>query len=221
MLSKKRLIILVVLAVVSFGVSFAVSSLLGGSSQPAESQAETPLAPGEAPTMADNLAASGLGSLKAREQELTALVKEVRHRIDVYRQKEAALQEEKRRVQIARELLNKQAKELNELRTQIVAPLNSLRQAQADLKQSRIEVRREELANLQMIADSYEKMDATVGAEILTEMYANNQGDDAVKILYLMSERGRGKVIVEITDRKLAAKLFEQMKLITNSGQEG
>ena len=86
------------------------------------------------------------------------------------------------------------------------------------MRLSRIQIAKQETENLKKIAARYEKMDSTAAAEILTAMCENGQPADAVKILYIMSERSAGKVIGEIADRKLAAQLLEQMKRIEQEG---
>ena len=115
-------------------------------------------------------------------------------------------------------MLKEQARELEQLRIQLVAPLNELKKAQQRLRQSRIRITKQELANLKRIAQFNEKKDPATAAETLVVMCKNKQYDDAVKILYLMSERSAGKVLSEMTDRELEAQLYQRMKLIEPEG---
>ena len=90
------------------------------------------------------------------------------------------------------------------------------------LLKSRIEIARAEKANLISIAAAYDKMDATKASEILTNMSKmqdssdGNGFDDAVKILYCMTERTKAKLLAELTtsEPKLAAVFCQRLKQI-------
>lgn len=218
MLSKKRLVILIALAGVTFGASFAVSMLMSKSGGPATAQGEQVQQGGEENLLAAHLAAIRPGKIGPAERELEELIKEVRHKIALYAQKERQLAEREKRMQMTQDLLKKQAEELDYLRSQLVAPLSDLKEERKKLLLAQIRINREEAANLKKIAARYEKIDSATGAEILMAMCANDQHADAVKILYLMSERAAAKVLVEVTDRKLAAELLTRMKRIEQEG---
>jgi len=217
MLANKKLIILISLAVVGFAASFVASMFLGGAPRPAGAQQRAQTARQTGSLMAQ-LAAGGLGEMRPRDKELEELVKELRQKIDLCRQKEIELQEEEKRIGMARRQLRDQAQELEALRIQLVAPLARLKEAQVQMRRTRVLVTRQEQANLKKIAAKYEKMDSTAAAEIMTEMCANKQMDDPVKILFLMSDRSAGKVLAAMTDRKLAARMLAQMKRIEQEG---
>jgi flagellar motility protein MotE (MotC chaperone) len=73
------------------------------------------------------------------------------------------------------------------------------------------------------IALAYDKMDATSAGEILTNISEakNAAADDAVKILYYMSERTKAKVLASIaeTEPAISAYFCRQLKQIVESGQ--
>jgi flagellar motility protein MotE (MotC chaperone) len=45
-------------------------------------------------------------------------------------------------------------------------------------------------------------------------MCSNNQEEDAVKILRFMSERSAGKILTEMSDKEMAARLCSKLKVI-------
>jgi flagellar motility protein MotE (MotC chaperone) len=57
-------------------------------------------------------------------------------------------------------------------------------------------------------------MDPAAAARIVEGMCANQQDADAVKVLFYMKERAVGKLLAEITQTGLAARLCEQMKRV-------
>jgi len=61
-------------------------------------------------------------------------------------------------------------------------------------------------------------MEATKAGGILSGMCANDQTNDVVKILYYTNERSAGKILGEMTDQALAAKLTALMQKIAEEG---
>ena len=217
-MTGKKLVIIVIggLGLLSFAVSFVLSTFLGGSPQPASAG---PAGEGASGAQGRALAQmSGLGqpAVLPKAKQLDELIKEVRFRIQEYRRKQEALERREKRLRLAEELLKKQAKDLESLRMELVAPLTGLRETKAKLEQTRILIAKQEETNLKRTAAVYEKMDATSGGGIFVQMCADGQESDAVKILYCMSERAAAKLLAEIerTDQPLAAKLSAMMKRI-------
>ena len=214
-MSKKKLIILVGLIVVSFGISFALTSMLSGPApQPASAEQA-----GEEPAPQEGLLPGGIKigaveTMRPKEQQLQELVQEMRLKSREYRTKLRKLKDREKRLQIAQDLLTKEAQDLENLRLKLAARLPRLKEAKAELIQTRIRIDRAEADNLKRLAKTYEKMDPAAGSEILTKMVTHEQEDDAVKILYFMSERSAAKLLAEITDKDLAARLCEKMKKI-------
>jgi len=221
MTGKRRIIILAALAVVSFGLSFVVSSWMGGPSAPKsvltaqqdlsqyQQGAELATAEGTPPRRA---------SIALAEKELADLIKEVRLRIDSCKKKEKDLEKREKRIRQAGEMLKQQAQELEALRMQLVAPLGNIREAIAELENSRIRISEEEQANIKRIAAICEKMDPASGSEMLMGMCQNKQEDDAAKILRYMSERSAGKLLSEMSNKDLAARLCEKLKVLQEEG---
>ena len=57
-------------------------------------------------------------------------------------------------------------------------------------------------------------MGGFAGSRILEGMCTNKQEADAVKILFYMQERSVAKVLAEMTDKNMAARLCEQLKRV-------
>ena len=220
MAGKKYLIILGVLAAVSFGVSLGVSALLGGKDSHAEKNAAAkPVNKSDA--LLAGLSADGAGEARKalpEQEKIDQLTKDLRARIAEYERKEHKFIEREKRLAVAEENLVHRAKELETLRLQMVGPLARLKDAMAELDRARVQVNKQEKANLQKIASTFEKMDPTKGGGILSGMAANEQLDDVVKILFYMSERSSAKMLAEIQDKALAAKLTGMMQKIREEG---
>ncbi|HUS92479.1 MAG TPA: hypothetical protein VM695_11550 [Phycisphaerae bacterium] len=216
MSGKKYLIILGILAAMSFGVSLGVSLLLGGPGP----EGKAPAAP---PNPSDALLA-GLSADPAPREALLAqhkldeLIKDLRARMAEYERKEKALAERARQVATAEQTLRRRAQELETLRTELVGPLTRLKDAVAELRRSRVLIDKQEKAAIRTIASKYERMDPIQGGEILVTMCGNQQTDDVVKILYYMSERVSAKFLAEMPDKALAARLTALMKTIQEQG---
>jgi flagellar motility protein MotE (MotC chaperone) len=212
---KLAIIVMAALGVVSFVVSFLLSGWLGDSPQSAQAGTEDAAAQQQELDLPELAAAA---PAPPQVKELDELIREMRLRMAEYSKKDKQLQQREKRLQLAQELLKKQATELESLRMELSTPLTRLKEAQAELQQSRVSIAKQEEANLKKTAAIYEKMDPASGSEYLTEMCANKQEQDVVKILYLMSERSAAKVLAEMTDTSLAARLTEMMKRIQQEG---
>jgi flagellar motility protein MotE (MotC chaperone) len=219
-MSKKMRIILVAgLLVLSFALSCGVSLLLAPSPAPRLAAPTTAPAarPGEDLLAAVPMVAKPEG-LQPRQRQLEELIRDVRARRAECIEMRQRLEQEAKRMEVARALLKKEGEDLEKLRFRLVGPLTELREAKADLEKSRILIAKEERANLKRTAAIYEKMDPASGSEILEEMCANQQETDAAKILRYMSERSAAKVLAGIKDKALAAKLSDMLKRMREQG---
>jgi hypothetical protein len=57
-----------------------------------------------------------------------------------------------------------------------------------------------------------------MGAQTLTTMMQNGQADDAARIVFFMQERRAAKLVGEIADKSMAARLLERVKRIRTQG---
>jgi flagellar motility protein MotE (MotC chaperone) len=200
-------IVLVVLAGLSFGSSYFISTRMIKRADASQMATTKPQAPPPAPVEA-------IVADSQKEQQLDSLVKELHQKIEDCRRHQEELDQRETRVQLAQESLQKRSEELEALQLKLVAPLTALKDAQADFKRQQVLVATQEKVNLKRTAAIYEKMEPAKCAKILTDMCVGSQEEDAAKILHFMSERAAAKLMGEITDKGLAASLTEKLKNI-------
>ena len=84
-------------------------------------------------------------------------------------------------------------------------------------------IEKTEKDNLMLIAATYDKMDSSSAAKILTNMCANqtqsggiSSFEDAVKIMRYMADRSKAKVLAElaVSEPKLAAGISQKLKQV-------
>ena len=161
------------------------------------------------------------------EKQLKNLVFEVREKVQEYNDKLQDLGVQEQRLQRAQNMLKEDIKNLNNLRIELTSIVTSLKDERDKLLKSRLEVAQTEKDNLVLIAATYDKMDASSAGKIMISMCTSqtqpnkvdSQGsgfDEAVKILYYMTERTKAKLLAEITaaEPKLAAFLTQRLKKV-------
>jgi flagellar motility protein MotE (MotC chaperone) len=138
------------------------------------------------------------------ETQLKSLIFEVRENITLYKEKLGGLLVREQRLQIAQATLRKDIEELSNLRVELASAVATLRDERDKLEASLIQVEKTEAANLQQISATYDKMDPTSAGKILLNMSQSRNGnstsDDAVKILYYMTERVKAEVLASIAE---------------------
>lgn len=161
------------------------------------------------------------------EKQLKNLVFEVREKMQEYNDKLQDLEVWEQRLQRAQDTLKDDIKNLNDLRVELTLIVTSLKNERDKLLKSRLEVAQTEKDNLVLISATYDKMDASSAGKILISMCTSqtqpekvdSQGsgfDEAVKILYYMTERTKAKLLAEITaaEPKLAAFMTRRLKKV-------
>jgi flagellar motility protein MotE (MotC chaperone) len=161
------------------------------------------------------------------EKQLKNLVFEVREKVQEYNDKLQNLEVWEQRLQRAQDTLKKDIKNLNNLRIELTSIVTSLKDERDKLLKSKLEVAQAEKDNLVLIAAFYDKMDASSASKILVSMCASQTQldkvdsqdsgfDEAVKILYYMTERAKAKLLAEVTNTepKLAAFLTRRLKKV-------
>lgn len=150
--------------------------------------------------------------------QLDDLVRQLQEKKLQYEKDLSAVGEEKRRLKIANDALKAQSAELENLRVQLASQVMKANEALAQLEKTQLAIAQNEQANLKRAAMIYEKMDATAGGKMIEGMCSNNQEDDAAKILHFMSERSAAKLLAEITDKNVAARLSLRLKNVAEKG---
>jgi len=216
-MSKKRLILILVLLLGSFAVSFGLSAWLGGARPaPEDAAGKAAAAPAGAPGGAPGIDGRPL-PLRPDEKLTEGLIKELRSKLEQLKLRQRKLEEREQRVRITEVKLKNIAQELESLRVKLVAPLDRLKQAKKDLDDSRIQVQQEEAANLRLAAGIYDKMSPEDSGPIFESMVQNRQLDDAVKILRFMAERTAAKVLGQLSE-DTARQLMDGLKRLQQKG---
>jgi len=212
-----KIILVLGLAGVAFGVSFGLAWWTGrGAALKAAAGAEARKA--AAKETSPSLPPGPDTVPSVDEKHLYDLIKEVRDKTEDCRKREFALTQQEQRLQMTKELLAKQTQELEALRLQVNTAVTHLKEVQGELDKNRIAIAADETKNLKRTAAVYDRMDPAAGGQILQSMCTGNQSSDAVKILYYMSERSVAKLLSEMSDKKLAGSLIEQLKRIKEQG---
>ncbi|MDH4241502.1 MAG: hypothetical protein OEW48_18235 [Phycisphaerae bacterium] len=162
------------------------------------------------------------------EKRLKNLIFEVREKIKEYDNKLQVLELQGQRLQITRDALKKDIENLNNLQIEIASTVAGLKEQRDKLLKTRVDITKEEKANMVSIAATYDKMDAQSASKILTSMCTKqiksadvggveSGFNDAIKILHYMTERTKAKVLAELvtSEPQLASVLCQRLKQIS------
>jgi flagellar motility protein MotE (MotC chaperone) len=235
--SKKLIIITASAGLVSFAGAFALGWLTapspsGDPGEPIQSEVVSvgavPEIPRPVPGMTGAVGvASGSERKAMTEKQLKNLVFEVREKVQEYDDKLQNLTVREQRLQRTQDTLKEDIQNLKNLQIELATIVVDIKSERDKLLKTRLEVAQTEKANLELIAASYDKMDATSASKILVSLCTSqtqpgkidsqSRGfDEAVKILYYMTERTTAKLLAEIAtaEPKLAAFLTQRLKQI-------
>ena len=232
-MNKKHIIIALAGGLSSFAGAFVTMWLIGGTDAAAPvvtatTQQAQPTTQGEEPDTEDFVPQRNEESQSQKtlnDKQLKGLVFEVREKIRDYERKAKELEVREARLAMTQETLKKDIDELNRMRVELATLVANLKEERSKLLQSKVEIAQSEKANMTSIAATYDKMDASSASKILSNMCEKQmetgrlQGgalDDAVKILFYMTERAKAKVLAEMvaTEPKLSAVLCQRLKEI-------
>lgn len=162
------------------------------------------------------------------EKRLRNLVFEMREKIQEYNNKLQDFELQEQRMQITRDALKRDIENLNNLQIELASTVAGLKEQRNKLLKTRVDIDNAEKNNLISIAATYDKMDASSAGKILTSMCTKQAQsadvggmasglNDAVKILYYMTERTKAKVLAELvtSEPQLAALLCQRLKQIS------
>lgn len=165
------------------------------------------------------------------EQQLKNLIHDLRQKMQDYESKLQVLKVEEQRLQTAQNVLKEDIEKLHGLQIELASITANLKSERDQLLKSRIEIDKNEQTNLLTLAATYDKMDVTSASKIVTNMCMSDESekgqekkieessgsfDDAVKILYYMTERTKAKLLAELatSEPQLAAALSQRLKQI-------
>lgn len=137
------------------------------------------------------------------ETQLKSLIFEARDNIKAYKIKLQELQTREQRLQVAQGVLRQDIEELNKLRIELASAVTTLKNERDKLEESLIKIEQNEIANLQQLSAAYDKMDPTAAGKILMNMsqsQKDSSSNDAIKILYYMTERVKAEVLASIAE---------------------
>jgi hypothetical protein len=239
--SKKIIIITLGVGLLSFGGAFAFAFFMRPPQVSPSDEPEQPLdTVVEAETKTQQLPmktnkpidAGNINTTKSMtEQQLKNLILDLRKKMQDYENRLQVLKVEEERLQTAKNVLQEDIEKLNSLQIELASITVNLKNERDKLMKSRIEIDQSEQTNLISIAASYDKMNASSASKIVTSMCISEESengqekkiedtsgsfDDAVKILYYMSERTKAKLLAELatSEPQLAASLSQRLKQI-------
>ena len=236
-MSKKLIIIAASAGLVSFAGAFVLGWFTAPEpSMPVEELTQTGMANADIDSVMPEPQASmsdpiGEGMVSGRpsmaEKELKNLVFEVREKMQEYNEKLENLTQREQRLQITQDDLKNNIQILKNLRIELATIFADIKSERDKLLKSRLEIAQTERENLVLIAATYDKMDASSASKIVVSMCTSQKQpgvidvqssgfDEAVKILYYMTERTKAKLLAELTtaEPKLAALLPQKLKSI-------
>ena len=238
-MSKKLIIITASAGLVSFAGAFALGwftvPVRSGAGAPGEtiqpdvvSVGTVPEIPRPAAGMTGVIGAASDSDRKGMtEKQLRNLVFEVREKVQEYNDKLQNLTVREQRLQRTQDTLKEDIQNLDNLRIELATIVADIKSERDKLLKTKLEVAQSEKGNLVLIAATYDKMDASSASKILVSMCTSQTQpgkidsqsmgfDEAVKILYYMTERTTAKLLAELTtaEPRLAAFLTQRLKQI-------
>ena len=232
-MNKKRIIIIITSAIISFSGAFIVTMMLKKyNPNKAQAQISSQEQVKEQESNADSQESAGIKldmtSRKSElqkslsEKQLQNLIYDVREKIKENESQKQHLDEQEKRLHIVQGSLQQEIDNLNSLKVELTSTLSSLKQQQQNLENTIIEISEMEKQNIKTIAKRYNMMDVAYASKIMINMVTNNQLNDVVKILYYMGERESAKLLGQIGQEQtaVAAQLCKSMqRLKENEGK--
>ncbi len=238
-MSKMRIIILAAVGVLCFAGSF-VTTWLVKKSRPPLPQAVVDATAAKTPTeQIDGGSGTDLDDYVPQmaamtamtparlergmtEKQLQSLIFDIREKMKEYQFREGDLEKQEKRIAVSRTELTKDIDKLETLSTQLSILLADLKAQEQSLEKTRIKIEAQELKNLTRQAAIYDKMDPKQSGPIVANMMAGQQSNDAVKLVYYMTERTAAELIGEIAtkDPIVATKLSIELKKVTQTESE-
>jgi hypothetical protein len=235
--SKKLIIITAASGLLSFAGAFVFGWLTKPQPKPVTDESDQPklesieMSPEFIQPGIDVTSAVGMISEKEKkamtEKQLKSLIFEVRDKMKEYNDRLEYIKVQEQRLQLAQTALKKDIENLNNMRVELASVAANIKNEQDKLLKSRLAIAQTEKANLVLIAATYDKMDASSASKIVISMCTSQTQpekidkqsvgfDEAVKILYYMTDRTKAKLLGELTstEPKLAASLTQRLKHI-------
>ncbi|MHC4086797.1 MAG: hypothetical protein ACYSU3_18885 [Planctomycetota bacterium] len=236
-MSKKKIIIIAAAGLTSFAGGFAFAWFTKSAPVSASDESNKPTVAASDSIEKPWLPQPEVGTMSPEdrrmkkamtEKRLKNLVFEVREKIKEYDNKLQVLELQAQRLQITRDALQKDIENLNNLQIELASTVAGLKEQRNKLLKTRVDITKEEKANMISIAAAYDKMDAQSASKILTSLCTKkiksaDVGEvdsgfhDAIKILHYMTERTKAKVLAELvtSEPQLASLLCQRLKQVS------
>ena len=229
-MSKKILLLTAVFGLISFAGTFGFVWFTSKTEQKNQANSEVtqefPNQEMEIGTIANTAPNTEPSTRYLTEQQLKNLVQELRNKMKDYDKKLENLKIREQRLQLTQDILKQDIEKLNNLQIELATITANIKSERDKLLKSQIEIEQTETNNLASIAATYDKMDSSSASIIISNMCATlqsgtdstvNSFDDAVKILYYMSDRTKAKLLAELATTKpdMAANLSRKLKQIS------
>lgn len=229
-MNKKMLILTISAGVLIFGISLGIGWLMSENddtdidrtaqqtkTEPDSNQTEPELVDASESTTDEF-------SRNISERELKRLLVETRDTLKEYKQKINNLEKKQTRINTIRKIVEKDLRELDELRSELTQASSEMKSKISRLEKLKVEIDESKRDNLVALASTYDTMDSSSASNILANM-ARLPGEDeksindAIKILYFMSDRTRGKLLEKLSENEpeLAAVFCNKLKFITET----
>ncbi|MCD4823834.1 MAG: hypothetical protein K8S55_04455 [Phycisphaerae bacterium] len=214
------IVVFVVLAGASFGVSFMVSQGVIKANRPGKPKEVDPTAATVETKLLNGMAAASSTQMRPKETQLDELIRELRARTQQLDRRKRDLDERERRLAMASDQLQRQSEDLEKLRIDLVAAMTPLKNARKQLLKGHVMIKAQEVRNLQNTAKMYAKMDPANAARILLEMIKNRQADSATKIIRFLPEKSWAAIMDEFKEMGPAMEIIQkQLKVIQENRQ--
>ena len=188
-------------AVTSFAGSYIASSRLQGRGQGAAT------APAPALGEGGEEGVQVVVPRSLRDEQVDMLARQLREQMARYEEREGELEKREEMAETVRTQMDEDTRRLNELLARVTKALTKLKEERAQVEQEQVLMSKLEVTNLGRLASYYDKMDAASASRILSTMYSGQEGETAIKILYMMGERTAAKVLQAVADPELAASM--------------
>ncbi len=232
-MSKKFILLTIVLGLVSFSGSFAFIWFTGKAKPKAiaeeQGKQEVQETANSAATANNTQQVPNFepSTKYLSEQQLNNLIHELRNKMQDYDKKLENLKVREQRLQLTQDILKQDIEKLNSLQVELASTTANIKNEQDKLMKSRLEIEKQETNNLASIAATYDKMDSSSASLIISNMCEKSESgkeisginsfDDAVKILFFMGDRTKAKLLADLATSKpeLAADLSRRLKQIS------
>lgn len=237
----KNILLIIVTAVVLFGVSAAISLYLqnpaalrgpdkdkdGAKADDKEKEKDaarrkgedtTPIAPPPPSTPSEQVTRL-LARLQEREGELKRREEDVRKqetRLEILLED---IKAERSVLDGLRKRFDDELKRLNDKDATIATKAKGLDEQKAaakklldEMRKRQVDLEKGESGNITRMASLMDSMDSDKGAAIIRQLAEGGQKDTAVKVLGLMKDRKAAQLLAAMTDVQLAAELLEKLR---------